>query len=146
MSGAVWAAPFARALLGITGALYVSLGLAFALEPVAWAAKVGLSLDGPGSVTEVRAFYGGLELGLGALFVLCALRRAWIVPGVLGLLCTYGGLAAGRGLSLLGSGPHGDLQPKLVAVELSGTALSALALWALARGPGDAEGPLGAVG
>jgi len=141
VSAPAWATPYSRGLLALNGVLYLGLGLAFALDPVGWAAKVGLSLDAPGPVTEVRAIYGGLELGLGVLFVLCTMRGAWLMPGVVGLLCTYGGLATLRGVSLLGAGDHGDLHPKLLAIELMGTVLSGVAVWGLGYGGGGEAPP-----
>jgi hypothetical protein len=125
-----WVVGLSRALLAGTGLIYIILGVAFAIWPTQWAAKLGLVLEHPDSVIEIRAFYGGLELGLGAFFALCAWRKDWLQPGLWGLVFTYGGLASMRGLGLLTEGVGAALQPQMLGIEAFGTALACAALFA----------------
>lgn len=134
-----WVLGLSRALLAGTGLIYVLLGMAFALWPTEWAAKVGLVLDHPDAVIEIRAFYGGLELGLGAFFVVCAWRRGWLQPGLWALAFTYGGLASMRGLGLLAEGLGGALQPQMLGIEVCGAVLACAALF-MSRADRPADG------
>ena len=43
--------------------------------------SAGLALVDPAGHIEIRAFYGGIELGL-AMFFVIALKREWILPGL----------------------------------------------------------------
>ncbi|MEZ6187566.1 MAG: DUF4345 family protein [Planctomycetota bacterium] len=128
MSAPSWGLPAARCLLAATGLIYLYLGAVFVLWPVGWAQKIGFTLDADG-VVEIRAVYGGLELGLGVFFLVAALRREWVGVGLWALCLTFAGLAVCRALGLaLAEGP-GPMPWKLFAVEASETVLSAAALW-----------------
>ena len=43
--------------------------------------SAGIALVDAAGHIEIRAFYGGIELGLGMFFVI-ALKREWILPGL----------------------------------------------------------------
>jgi len=51
----------------------------------------GVVAAGPMGVAELRAFYGGLELGLAAFFLLAATRRAWHRPALVAQVLALGG-------------------------------------------------------
>ena len=63
----------ARGLLTLTGLLYVGLGLWCSLAPADTSARVGLQRVGAAGQSEFLVVYGGLEVGLGLLF----LRPLW---------------------------------------------------------------------
>lgn len=46
--------------------------------------------------TELRAFYGGMEIGLAVFLLACASKPAWRGVGALALALLCGGTAAGR--------------------------------------------------
>jgi hypothetical protein len=79
--------------LALGGLCFLGFGAVMLVSPQAAMASLGLVLpDGP-ATTEIRSFYGGLELGLGML-LLAALqkvqyRRAGLVLGCV----TYGSIA-----------------------------------------------------
>jgi hypothetical protein len=87
--------------LALGGLCFLGFGAVMLVSPQAAMANLGLSVpDGP-ATTEIRAFYGGLELGLGML-LLAALqkiqyRRAGLVLGCV----TYGSIAGARALGML---------------------------------------------
>ncbi|MFN6997377.1 MAG: DUF4345 family protein, partial [Aquincola tertiaricarbonis] len=68
----------------------------FLVDPVAPLAAIGIRAEGAAAATEFRAFYGGLELGLGALLLAAAARPAWRRPGRWLVLAANGGIALGR--------------------------------------------------
>lgn len=130
MSAPAWALPAARALLVATGAIYLALGAVFVVKPVEWAQKIGFTLDADG-VIEIRAVYGGLELGLGVFFLVAGLRREWVGVGLWGLFLTFAGIALCRTLGLALAESAGSMPWRLFAVEVTGTVLSGAALWLL---------------
>ncbi len=69
---------FPRFSLGVTGLLFVGLGLAFLLDPQRMADVIGMRADRPRHVVELRAMYGGFELGLGIFFLIAIGRTRWI--------------------------------------------------------------------
>ena len=64
----------------------------------------GITIVSPAGEIELRAFYGGIEIGL-ALFFLFALRRpAWIRPALVVQICTAGAVVLARAMALILAG------------------------------------------
>lgn len=61
--------------LTLVGILYVLLAIWCSTSPSETSAKVGFSLNGASGKSEFVTVYGGLELGLGLLFLL-----PWLAP------------------------------------------------------------------
>ena len=78
--------------------------------------------------TDVRATYGGLELGFGILLVLCALRREWIRPGLWALALSTGGFAIGRLTGLLVEGTINNFMLVFLVIEIVVTLLAVFVL------------------
>ena len=71
---------FARIILSIQIVALTALGLAYFIRPEEMASFSGALLMGNAAVTEVRAYYGGLQLGLAAylaMALLCCARRCF---------------------------------------------------------------------
>ncbi len=87
--------------LALGGLCFLGFGAVMLVSPQAAMADLGLVVpDGP-ATTEIRSFYGGLELGLGML-LLAALRKVQYRRAGLVLGCvTYGSIAAARALGML---------------------------------------------
>ena len=118
-------------VLAIGGIGFLGFGALMLVAPQAAMAGLGLTVPDGVPTTEIRAFYGGLELGLGAL-LLAALRKVQYRRAGLILGCvSYGSVAAARALGMLidGSSGSGFLWGAL-AVEVS---LAAAFLWTLKR-------------
>ena len=79
-----------RVTLWLAAALFLAFGLAILIQPELLSG-MGLPVQ-PVWRTELRAFYGGLEIGLAAFLILCARRPAWALPGLVA--------AAQRGIGL----------------------------------------------
>ena len=77
---------FAPIVLWVGGLGFLGFGVAFLLAPLPTIALAGLQLQGAVAATELMAFYGGLEIALGALLVACALRPARRADGLLLIL------------------------------------------------------------
>lgn len=103
------------------------LGLAYFIQPHEMTNLSGMLLMAPAAITDVRAYYGGLQMGLG-MFLLLACRQLELLRGALTLLVLlYCALARLGGLWL-----DGGLQQtfNLVALlfELVSAALAMLLL------------------
>ena len=112
-------------------------GVAFLLRPTQMAQMVSVQLPEPTAKMEIRAFYGGLEIGLAVFLFACAATGAWIKPGLLaaGLACA--GPALGRTVGLLLDGRPKPVIFTSLAVEVASALVVAVALaleWRGARG------------
>lgn len=109
--------------LVIGGLGFLIFGAVMLVAPQASMASLGLTVPDGVPTTEIRAFYGGLELGLGAL-LLAAVRKVQYRRAGLALGCvSYGSVASARLLGMLVDGSAGGFLIGALAVELS------LALW-----------------
>lgn len=66
-----------RVFLTLTGLLYIGLGIWCAVDPAATSRKVGLQRQPGSGESEFLTVYGGLELGLGLMFLLPLVMPAW---------------------------------------------------------------------
>lgn len=84
-----------RVLLVLLGLMFLGFGLAFLIRPVAVAGWVDIRAESATARTELRAFYGGLEVGLAVfLFAGAAVGGAWLKPALaMGLLASAGPVA-----------------------------------------------------
>lgn len=120
---------FARILLALQALALVGLGLAYFIRPHEMANLSGMLLMAPAAITDVRAYYGGLQIGLG-VFLLLAMSRLELIRGALMLLVlVYAGLALGRigGLWLDGGTQQTfNLYALLIELVSAGLAFGAL--------------------
>jgi len=125
-----------RAVLALTGVVFAVIGAGFLVAPSSWAEWVGIVLPSPLARIDLRATYGGFDLAFGAFLVACARRAAWLRPGLWACGLALAGFAAGRIIGMVVEGAVPAKMLGLLAVELS---LSVLSFVALARLPGDAD-------
>lgn len=78
--------------------------------------------------TELRAMYGGLEIGLGAFFAVAAAKREWRRPALWAQTLGLGALAASRLFGIMSDHPRGELMKALFIAETSAAGLGAAAL------------------
>jgi hypothetical protein len=124
---------FARLVLWLSALAFAGIGAAFLVAPEAMAGRVGVSLAGATAANDVRAVYGGLQLGVAAFLARCARRPDALETGLTVQLFTFGGLAAARFASLLLDGDPGALGLALHAAEIVGFACGAVARARLLR-------------
>ena len=118
---------FVNAVLIIFGLGFGVFGVWALLAPQSLAQLLHFGLQTPGAVTEMRAFYGGLELGLAGLLLAAVVVRSLVPGALLALTVAAGGIAIGRliGLALDGSGS--GLMFGALAFELAGGVFGLLA-------------------
>jgi hypothetical protein len=129
----------ARAVLALSGAMHLYFGAVFAIDPLPWMQSLSLTATAPAGVAELRAFYGGLMLAMGSLFVWSAWQRAWLVSGLVWMTATYFGAAAVRAVSLARDGVSDPMLLQILTIESSGAIAGMLCLalltWSRRRTP-----------
>ena len=68
----------ARAFVWIAAAIFVVAGLSYLISPASLTQATGVSADASG-LTDIRANYGGFQLGVGVFLVWCARARVSMV-------------------------------------------------------------------
>ena len=119
---------FPIVLLTLAGAGFLGFGLWLIADPAGGLVTVGVTALNPAGLIELRALYGGLEVGLGIFFLLCGARPDWRRPGLWAVLLSNGGI----GLTRLGSiALSGVFTPFFAAALVWELGFAALAGWAL---------------
>ena len=118
----------ARGLLFACALVFVGVGAAFLLIPARYAQILEISLPTAMARMDVRATYGGLELGVGIFLILCAVRRELIRPGLWLLALAIGGFAAGRLVGLFAEGTITRFMMYFLVLELVVTLLAVFSL------------------
>ena len=85
-----------RVFLGVQALTLAGFGLAYFIWPEAMANLSGMLLMQRAAVTDVRAYYGGLQLGLAAWLGLALLRPRLLEATCMLLVLLYGALALAR--------------------------------------------------
>ena len=90
---------FPTVAIFVTATMYLALGVWLAAAPTALLATFGINQSTPQMLTEIRAFYGGVELAI-ALSMLLLWRRgdqfAAALVGALSLACAMCGRLVGQ--------------------------------------------------
>jgi len=119
-----------RSLVFASALIFVVVGAGFLLIPRQFGGVLELSLPTAMARTDVRATYGGLELGFGIFLILCVVRREWIGPGLWALALTVGGFAIGRVVGFIAEGTINNFMLFFLVLEL---AVALVALFLLRR-------------
>ena len=84
---------------------------------------VGIQLTTPEAFVDVRATYGGLELGLAAFLAVAQARPAWHRAGLLAAAMAIGGFGTARLAGILLAGEGTSLMWFFVVIEACGATL-----------------------
>ena len=117
----------ARVTLWLGGLGFLGFGIAFLVAPLDTLAAAGIALSGDTAATELRAFYGGLEVALGALLIAADLRGARR-HGLILCLASYGGIGAARALGMAIAGSATSFFWFALATEATLALLAAVSL------------------
>ena len=116
-------------LLMVAGISLLGFGIAFLVAPLATFAAAGIVLDGALAATELRAFYGGLEVALGGLLIACAMSPGRRRDGLVLTLVIFAAIGLARLGGMLASGADTGFLRAALATELALALLSGYALW-----------------
>lgn len=123
--------PYARIFLVVQLLALAGFGVAYFLWPQEMGAVSGMLLMESSAVTDVRAQYGALPVGLAVFLALAVWRQELTRPALILLLVLYASLALGR---IAGLWLDGGAQQTFNLWALLFEAVSAgLAGWALQR-------------
>lgn len=94
----------ARIFLALSGLIWLPYGLYCFVAPGYLADAAGIASTTATGNIELRAMYGGLQAGIGALALAGALRPAWRRSVLFAGCFLFGGLAVTRSLAAIGTG------------------------------------------
>lgn len=117
-------------IVRLHGVALIALGVAFLARPTEMIAMVDIEATTALARGDIRAVYGGMELGLGAALLLARGPQA-LAFAARALVLVFVGLVAARAGSFLADGVPGDPGPLLLAVEVVALASAAVAARAL---------------
>lgn len=116
-----------RIVTGLSGVALCIFGGAYFVAPEMMASKAAIVLMLPSAVADIRATYGGFQLGMGLFFLMCAIRNIWIAPALAAQIFAFGGFAFGRTLGVIADRAIDPMTVSLFALELAGFALASFA-------------------
>jgi hypothetical protein len=119
---------FSRILLGITGLAFAGYGLFCAYDLNIVLRTTGLAFLEPSAAVESRAMYGGLQTGLGLLWLNSAVNKRMTPYGLVAMVFVVGCLALGRALGIWNDGID-DYNRGALIFESASAVLAAIALW-----------------
>jgi len=122
----------ARIFLALSGLVWFPYGVYLFFQPDYLADAAGIVSTTATGKIELRAMYGGLQAGIGALAFAGALRPAWMRPVLFAGCFLFGGLALSRSLAAIAVGEVSPYTAFGLCFEWASTAL---ALWLLRAGP-----------
>ena len=123
----------AKALLIFNGVLYIALALWCTLLPTNTSHAIGFGLPNNSAKSEYIVVYGGLELAMGAFFLLCAFRAGMTEAGLWFALLTYGCLMVYRIGTIIALK---DLSPFIYTMVVVETVMAGLSAWLVWREAG----------
>ena len=124
---------FARAYLYFVAVMGLVFGVWYLIAPATWTDPTGFGALGPNALTDVRATYGGFQIGLGLFTIWAAADPARVRMALVLQLLTIGAIAACRLTGFAIDGSPNDFLRSAIATELSMTAITALVLFRLPR-------------
>ena len=122
-----------RGVLAASTLVFIGFGGWLFMVPEALAG-LGIQLLEPAARIDVRATYGGMELGFAAFLTLCLWHDEWVRTGLVALVCVCAGFGLARLLAIAIEGRGTSLMWSFVLIEL-GVVLIVLAV--LRRGRGN---------
>ncbi len=122
----------ARVFLALSGLIWLPYGIYLFFEPGYLAEAAGIAATTATGQIELRAMYGGLQAGIGALAFAGALRPAWMRPVLFAGCFLFGGLAFSRSLAAIATGEVSSYTAFGLCFEWISTAL---AIWLVRAQP-----------
>jgi hypothetical protein len=118
-----------RIVLTFTGIIWLGYGLMALVAPTAVVDAAGIALGTADAMTDVRAVYGGAQIGLGLLLLYCSRVPAMLRPGLIALGLIASGILLARVTGIVVDGARGGftffaLSTEVVAVSLAWISLN----------------------
>jgi Domain of unknown function (DUF4345) len=90
-----------RLLLALIALSFLGFGFVFLFNPNEMATMLSIRFVTNAARTDFRATYGGLEIGVGAFLLICAMRREFVRIGLFAGACALVAMATSRSVGLL---------------------------------------------
>jgi hypothetical protein len=119
---------FQTLLIWAAGLGFLGFGLWFVIDPIAPMQAMGITVSGVVAPTEIRAFYGGLEIALGLFLLIGSFKRDWRRPALWLVLFSNAGIGLTRLLALLMGGEWHSFFTYALIWELGFALLAIIAL------------------
>jgi hypothetical protein len=117
-----------RVVLTIAGILWIAFGAAGLLAPAAVVGGVGIDLGSGDALADVRATYGGAQIGIGLFFLYCSRAGARVGPGLIALALIAAGFGLARSAGIVLDGARGGLTFFALATEITAVVLALASL------------------
>lgn len=114
--------------LTVCALAFAAIGINTFIDPLSAMAPLNLDVNTPGALNELRANYGGMQLGMAVLLALGLLKPALRHPALVAQALLVGGLAAGRLVSWSVDGVLPQFNAILLGVEVATALLSVVGL------------------
>lgn len=124
----------ARVLCWVLGAILLAYGVACLIDPAFITGPSGIEASG-GARTELRATYGGIQIGFGLFCLWGGRGGAALPPVLLAIALVFGAVAGARGLGLWLDAVPGTFHVAALGFEVVSCALALLALRAARARP-----------
>jgi len=118
-----------RVLVVLVMLVNLGLGIGCVVDPGWMLAPIGVEAISPAGEVELRAMYGGLELGFAVFLGWCLMHPERVRIGLVAAVLEVGTMGLVRGVSWMLLQPEGAIVPLLIAVEFGGGCLGAVVLW-----------------
>jgi hypothetical protein len=115
-------------VLWLAALVFGAFGVHFLVNPLGWAGTVDVAASTPTARTEIRAMYGGLEIGLAVFLAWCALDPTRVRIGLMASLCLFAGVALARAASLIGDPGSRSVMYTILGTEIVAVAAAGVAL------------------
>ncbi len=112
-------------VLRTLGFVFVIFGAGYLLSPEGLMEATGLT-GSPAGVTDVRATYGGFQIGFGIFMILAASRPAFVGIALFATAIVVGSVGVGRGVGLVLDGSPSATNVGALLFEIG---IASLALW-----------------
>jgi len=122
---------FPTVVIALCALGFLVFGVWLLTDPVSALGKIGIRADSATGLVELRAFYGGMEIGLGLFLAACVAKPEWQGAGLWLVVLANGGAGLARLLAiLLGGAALGGYLGWALLWELGFAALGGAALFA----------------
>lgn len=90
----------AKIYLYLMGLMSVVFGVAYLISPELFTDSMEFGVLAPAAMSDVRATYGGFQIGMGLFMFWCAGRDSRLYPGMLLTLLSVAGIAICRAIGM----------------------------------------------
>ena len=118
-----------KSFLVIHGLIHIFYGYQFLTDPLRWMKGLSLAVTDTPGITEMRAFYGGLMLALGIIFLGSAIIKQALRPGLIVMGITYAGAVFARTFGIWVDQVSDPLIMQILAIEVTGLVMSVVGLY-----------------